>query len=102
MIARSVDPQQARQLFQERFGRETPTFQGQWNMTLANMYGNHFSAAEFRPPGKERERSPYYAKLQSEGPAIATEMKSTGSLVLARLLKQILVLVAKDAAPSGR
>ncbi|MGV2979859.1 hypothetical protein ACERNI_06585 [Camelimonas sp. ID_303_24] len=102
MIARSVGPQRARQMFQERLGREIPKFQGQWNRTLATVYGNHFSAAELRSLGKEREKSPYYAKLQSEGPAIATEMKSAGSPILAELLKQILVSMVKDAAPSGR
>jgi len=102
IIERAVGPQRARQMFQDHLSREAPKFQGQWNKTLANVYANHFSAAELRSLGKERDKSPYYAKLQSQSPAISAEMKSAGTPILTELLKAILVPMFKDVAPGGR
>lgn len=75
--------------------RLAPRYQAEWDANLARAHAAHLSPEALRSLASEGRRSPFYAKLEQQRPAIAADMKVASDALLQRLVTEALGQAAK-------
>lgn len=75
--------------------RLAPRYQAEWDANLARAHAAHLSPETLRSLASEGRRSPFYAKLEQQRPAIAADMKVASGALLQRLVTEALGQAAK-------